>query len=102
MRSMTDLGPRSGLVVNFVLPSSSSDWEKIPTRMIEGPTSTPAMKESSARKAKMIGRCKAGTYELTTGWEDKLRPTLLAAWEQAREPDKDGGTPPPAPTGANP
>lgn len=54
------------------------------------------------RKAKLIGRCKAGTYELTVGWEDKLRPTLLAAWEQARDPDKDSGSPPPAPTGANP
>lgn len=54
------------------------------------------------RKAKMIGRCKAGTYELTVGWEDKLRPTLLAAWEQAKDPDKDGGIPSPAPTGANP
>lgn len=51
-------------------------------------------------KAKMIARCKAGTYELTSGWDEKLRPTLLAAWEQARDTDADGGAD--LPVGAKP
>lgn len=51
-------------------------------------------------KAKMIARCKAGTYELTSGWDEKLRPTLLAAWEQARDTDADGGAA--VPVGAKP